>query len=527
MSRLRLLPAILAVSVCIALCQVTPPASKNDSGQEAFAPDVFAGALRDDLNPDQTIREARQTLDQIGDQFDSGEYDRLTPSAFSAMSLVALSWSRIGWARFLQGETLDAIQFLISAWLLSQSGVVADRLGRVYEKEGQREKARHFYALATAAEGPEAQSAREQMTRLSTSPGAAALEIAKASAELREMRTVNIPASAGNTGSAQFALVFDTSSKPSRVEFLEGDGILRSAAEKIREKEFLLRFPEASSIKLVRHAQLSCAKTGCSVVLQPVETLEGSFGPQSAKATGPPPAAPPIRLLTPAEPLIERAREVAFLFSQRLPNFVCQEFMSRFTQRGREEKMPLDLVSAEIVYEDGQESYRNVKIDNRPTDKPLQQIDGSWSTGEFASILLELFHPDTHAQFQSGDASTISGFNAQVYDFQVQSENSHWMLHAGSQSLAAAYVGSVWVDPNTARVLRIEMQARNLPSNFPMDTVETTLDYSNVRLGETSFLLPVHAEALGCERGTSYCSHNIIDFRNYHEFKSETKILPH
>ena len=77
------------------------------------------------------------------------------------------------------------------------------------------------------------------------------------------------------------------------------------------------------------------------------------------------------------------------------------------------------------------------------------------------------------------------------------------MLRAGSQNLAAAYVGSVWVDPNTARVLRIEMQARNLPSDFPMDTVETALDYSNVRLGETSFLLPVHAEALGCKRGTS------------------------
>jgi hypothetical protein len=247
----------------------------------------------------------------------------------------------------------------------------------------------------------------------------------------------------------------------------------------------------------------------------------------------PPPAASraadsvPTRSLTPAESLIERAREVAFQFSQKLPNFVCQEFMSRFTQRGREDKIPLDLVSAEIIYEDRQESYRNVKIDNRPTDKPLQEIDGSWSTGEFASILLELFHPDTHTQFRSGGASTISGFSAQVYDFQVQSENSHWMLHAGAQSLAATYEGSVWVDPDTARVLRIEMEARNIPSNFPMDTVETALDYSYVRLGEASFLLPVHAETLGCERGTSDCSHNIIDFRNYHEFKSAVKILPH
>ena len=247
----------------------------------------------------------------------------------------------------------------------------------------------------------------------------------------------------------------------------------------------------------------------------------------------PPPAASPhadsvpTRSLTPSEALIERAREAAFQFSQKLPNFLCQEFMSRFTQRGRAEKMPLDLVSAEIVYEDGQESYRNVKINNRPTDKSLEEINGSWSTGEFASTLVELFHPDTDAHFRSGGASTISGFSAQVYDFQVRSENSHWMLHAGSQTLAAAYAGSVWVDPTTARVLRIEMQARNIPPDFPTDTVETAVDYSYVMVGETSFLLPVHAETLGCERGTSYCSHNIIDFRNYHEFKSEIKILPH
>ena len=45
-------------------------------------------------------------------------------------------------------------------------------------------------------------------------------------------------------------------------------------------------------------------------------------------------------------------------------------------------------------------------------------------------------------------------------------------------------------------------------------------------IGGTSFLLPVHAESLGCERGTSYCSHNIIDFRNYHEYKVDFKIGP-
>jgi len=188
--------------------------------------------------------------------------------------------------------------------------------------------------------------------------------------------------------------------------------------------------------------------------------------------------------------------------------------------------MPLDVVSAEIIFEDGQESYRNVKINNRPTDKALEDIGGSWSTGEFGSALVELFHPKTDAQFRSGGASHISGSSAEVYDFQVRRENSRWMLHSGSQTVVAAYKGSVWVDPSSARVLRIEIQAHNLPSDFPTDAVESAVDYSYVLIGETSFLLPVHAESLGCERGSNRCSHNIIDFRNYHEFKSQIKILP-
>lgn len=226
-----------------------------------------------------------------------------------------------------------------------------------------------------------------------------------------------------------------------------------------------------------------------------------------------------------SEPLIERAREAAFQFSEKLPHFICVERMSRFTQRGREDETPLDVVSAEIIYVDGAESYRNVKINDHATDKSLEEIDGSWSTGEFASTLLEIFDPRTDAQFRSAGASSISGFSAQLYDFQVRGENSRWKIESGSQTLTPAYGGSLWVDPKTARVLRIEMQARSIPSDFPMDTVESAVDYSYVTIAGLSFLLPVHAESLGCERGSRQCSHNIIDFHNYHEFKVDSRIL--
>jgi len=286
-------------------------------------------------------------------------------------------------------------------------------------------------------------------------------------------------------------------------------------------------------------AQPAISAPATSAQSQPQDTPACSNGrpilkrgtqPALPPCPDPPPDAPPraasapTHSPNPSETLIERARDAAFEFSQKLPNFICQEVMSRFTQRGREPEMSLDVVSADIIYDDGHETYRNVKINDRPTDRGMQEIGGAWSTGEFASTLLELFHPDTRAQFRSGGASSISGFSAQVYDFEVRSENSHWIVQSGSQTVTPAYGGSVWIDPQTARVLRIEMQARNMPSDFPTDTVESAVDYSYVSIAGTSFLLPVRAESLGCERGTSECRHNTIDFRNYHEFKSEIKI---
>jgi hypothetical protein len=229
------------------------------------------------------------------------------------------------------------------------------------------------------------------------------------------------------------------------------------------------------------------------------------------------------RSQNPSAPLIERAREAAFEFSQNLPNFVCKEVMTRYMQRGRNDT-PLDVVSAEIIYDHAKETYRNVKIDDRPTDRNLEEISGSWSTGEFASTLLGLFSPDTNARFRSGGTTSISGLPAQVYDFDVPKASSRWTVYADSQALVPAYKGSVWIDPSTARVLRIEMQARNLPSDFPMDTIESAVDYSYVMIGGKSFLLPVHAESLGCPRNAGSCSHNIIDFRNYHEFRVDVKM---
>jgi tetratricopeptide (TPR) repeat protein/transglutaminase-like putative cysteine protease len=234
-------------------------------------PDIFASALKNDIDSAQTESEAQQVLYDIGGQFDSGEFDRLNTSAFSSMQLVALAWARIGWAKFQRGENLSAMQFLTSAWLLSESGTVANRLAQVLERQGQTDKARRMYVLAVAAAGSDVQDSRTHFAKLEASPEIAEKELAQGPAELKQARTVRLGAIDSKPVSAKFNLVFDSSPRPERTEFVEGDESLRSAAAQLRDKDFPVRFPDASSIKIIRRGLLSCGEAGCSIELLPID----------------------------------------------------------------------------------------------------------------------------------------------------------------------------------------------------------------------------------------------------------------
>ena len=254
----------------------------------------------------------------------------------------------------------------------------------------------------------------------------------------------------------------------------------------------------------------------------------------SAETRGPvTPAAEPPSILTGSgvtrtadDAVIMKAREVAFQFADKLPNFFCQQLTTRYeSDHPKTGWDALDIVSADVAYEDGQESYKNIKVNNKPANKSMMEIGGSVSTGEFASVLLDLFSSDTAATFRRTGNDSIHGRSTYVYSFDVMREHSHWRVEAPSQLYYPAYSGSVWIDKQTSRALRIEMQSRSVPRLFPFDTTETAVDYDFVRLSTPEeFLLPVDSENLSCQRGTSMCSRNRIEFRNYRKFGTESSI---
>jgi hypothetical protein len=223
--------------------------------------------------------------------------------------------------------------------------------------------------------------------------------------------------------------------------------------------------------------------------------------------------------------LIRKAAAAAFDFTEGLPNYMCQEQIARYASDTRPAQWrSIDLVSASVIYENGKEDYRNIKVNNKPRPS-FADTDGEWSTGEFGTLLIDLFSPATDAQFHFRQVGRVAGISARVYDYTVDHPHSHWTLIVSSQRYMPAYRGSVWIDPQTARVLRIEQQAYGFPSDFPSDHVESATDYDYVQLGDArKYLLPVHSETLMCQRGSDMCSRNTIDFRNYHKYAGESTI---
>ena len=225
--------------------------------------------------------------------------------------------------------------------------------------------------------------------------------------------------------------------------------------------------------------------------------------------------------------MITKARNAAEQFSTTLPNFFCNQSTTRYqTDSPKRGWDALDMVTAEVAYEDGRESYKNIKVNGKPAKGSMQEIGGgASSTGEFGTILRDLFDPSTAADFRRSGTDSIGGREAVTFKFDVPRERSHWRVEAPSQLYYPAYKGSLWIDRETGRVLRIEMQGRAMPQLFPFDTVETAVDYSSVKLGtQQAYLLPVNAEVLSCQHGSSYCSRNKIEFRNYRKYGAESDV---
>jgi len=251
--------------------------------------------------------------------------------------------------------------------------------------------------------------------------------------------------------------------------------------------------------------------------------------PVARESSPPPPPAPRAKAAprpsSPDDDIIDATRDASDKLSEGLPNFIVQQATTRYYSTSFPARWrSLDVVTAEVVSVGGKEEYRNIAVNGKPSNRPIEKT-GAWSTGEFQTTLESLLSPYSMAAFRKTKGDTLDGRPCYTYFFTVLQENSNWDIHGPDGSMATpAYSGTVWIDKETHNVMRIEEQTGPLPTGFVFDKAESVVEYSFIRIDGKTYPLPVHSEILTCQRGTSNCTKNEINFQNYRKFTADSSI---
>jgi len=224
------------------------------------------------------------------------------------------------------------------------------------------------------------------------------------------------------------------------------------------------------------------------------------------------------------DPLLARARVAVNEYGSGLPDYVCQESIERFTISGlgqRSRVVQLDTVTAEVVYERGKESFRNLRVNDKPVAQPT---GGIWSVGFFGPMMLSLFDPRIPAEFRRRGTSREAGRSAVRYEFEVTADKSNWQLTGEGINLKTAYRGSIWVEASTGRILRHEIVALDLPSKFYYSGGSMKVHYGAVQINGREYLLPRTTESSMCPRNAFACERNIAQYSGCHKFGAESTL---
>ena len=229
--------------------------------------------------------------------------------------------------------------------------------------------------------------------------------------------------------------------------------------------------------------------------------------------------------------IIETARQSAIAYTDDLPNYVCLQLTRRFVDPTGTEMdwLSHDEIKTRVSYIDGREDYETISVNDTATTKDFGDLGGTTTRGEFGTILDSLFRTETNAEFRWARHSLLRGRPVYVFHIRVPQHRSNWTLESSggvpsdrARRIIAGYTGLVYIGKNSGRVLRIVMEAEDIPTSFPMNEVRSRLDFDFIDISGESFLLPLKAQAF--LRSGRLLTRNDLEFRLYRKFTAEATI---
>jgi hypothetical protein len=229
-------------------------------------------------------------------------------------------------------------------------------------------------------------------------------------------------------------------------------------------------------------------------------------------------------------PLIRREVDEDF---EQLPKLRSRQVTSLFHSTTKPLKwIPEGVVAAEIAYEDGAETFSNVRVNGKiPPAAPetadpdyMRSFDRAWSTGDFEGIGHCVFSELADSDFKKAGIEREQGREIVRYDFTGRRSSGCIGILYRSEVIYSSYKGVLKADAQTGKLLHVELEATEIPSGFPMDRAERSVDFHTFRVGPREYLLPATAYWFGCFRHSYSCFLNRIDFRDYRRFETDSAV---
>ena len=237
--------------------------------------------------------------------------------------------------------------------------------------------------------------------------------------------------------------------------------------------------------------------------------------------------------------LLEKTRAATLAAAAIMPDFLVKQQITRSQALGNTNNWNIyDRLSIAVSYRaNGGEQYKLLAVngmqpavDTSEGSDYSGKLGGTTSTGEYVSILSELFRPERQAKFRLIDTDLLRKRPTLVYEFEVKQENSAQRIQtsgATDASVITGYRGRIWVDRENYRVLRLEDISAEIPRDFPVTAASSVIDYDWVSINEQPHLLPSRAiiQLTAREGPRIRQTRNDILFKGYRKFGSELKII--
>jgi hypothetical protein len=260
-----------------------------------------------------------------------------------------------------------------------------------------------------------------------------------------------------------------------------------------------------------------------------VESLE-RLAEESKSLTPPAPVAPVVD--APPEPppsdeeqgrVLQEVRDYAMSYSKSLPDFITTQVTRRYVDpRGGSSWILTDTLTTRLSYYNQKEDYKLVMVNNQMTQRSYRDLGGATSSGEFGSMMNQVFRPKSETRFQWDHWGTLRKRRTFVFKYYVSQLNSEWSIdYQHQQTIVVGYRGLVYVDKGSHKVLRITQDC-DIPPTFPVREAKVILDYDYVDIGGSTFLLPLKAVFTSFYDGST--TRNDVEFRLYRKFSAEAEI---